>query len=82
MEEQSIELAIEKLHDLVKSKTGASKHIKNYLVSLGQKHEVDLGALCCLDKNSFRSCVTLFLAIHEESRFDMWEKLHKLGYKK
>ncbi len=82
MNNQAIDQAINKLHVLVQKKTGVSKYIENYLVSLGQKHEVDLGSLCNLDKEHFKACATLFLAIHEESKFNIWEKLHMLGYKK
>ena len=72
--------AINNLHKAVEEDTDISERVRNFLISLGQKHEVDLGSLCSLDKDNFQAAITLFSTIRDEQRFDMWEKLHLLGY--
>lgn len=82
MKEYTVDEAIATLHNLVEADTGTSERVRDFLISLGHKHPVDLGLLCSLDENNFQAAVTLFSAIKSKQRFDMWEMLVIHGYAK
>jgi hypothetical protein len=75
-----IALAIKNLHNAVKAETGVSDRINDFLIALRKKHEVDLGDLASLDEQNFTAALKLFAALGTQDRFEMWDKLQRLGY--